>query len=163
MITTMRKISSLFMLVMMALVWTSCKEDEPKVVTKTYLLTAHTWKLTGFRIDPPIIIEGPEGTVEFSDLYAADECWHDNTITFSADGNFSGNEGANNCSEEDPAVSTGTWSFNTTETSIIIDAEDDTPLAATIEDLTETTFEISQEMTIDELQWTGKAYLTFGK
>lgn len=168
----MRKITSLFMLVIVALAWTSCEEenDGPKVVTKTDLLTAHTWKMTGFRIDPPIVIEGEDGTVEISDLFEILECWQDNTIKFSANGDnrsYIEDEGTNNCSEGDPTTSTGTWSFNSAETSITIDSENEAPETAVIEKLNETTFEISQEMTITDpeigLNWTGKAYLTFSK
>ncbi len=168
----MKKITYIIAFAAMALTWTSCDKDkdEVKPVTKTDLLTAHPWRMTGFRIDPPIVIEGPDTTVQISDFFEMDECWHDNTMTFFASGDsktYTENEGANNCNEGDPAITTGTWSFNSTETSITLDSGDGDPQTAIIDKLTETTLEFSQPLSIVQeefgINWTGKAYATFQK
>ncbi len=163
----MKKITFIIALTIVSFTWTSCDKDkDEKPQTKTEMLIAQPWKMNGFSIDPPIVIQGEEGPIELSDIFEEDDCWHDNTLTFFASGNnktYSENEGANKCAEEDPAISTGTWSFNSTETSITITPEDDDSSTASIEELTATTFKISQEMEIEELGWTGEAIFTFEK
>lgn len=159
----MRKITSLFMFAMVVLVWTSCEEDkdDPKVVTKTDLLTAHTWKMTGFKVDPPIQME--DGSM-VSDFFALDACYQDNAITFSANGDnksYSESEGTNNCFPEDPATSSGTWSLNSTETVLTIDPEDETASDLTIEELTENNLKVRMPIQIGK--YNGTVYVSYSK
>lgn len=161
----MKKLSFIFALAVMAITWTSCDKDKDDVKpnTKKDLLTAHPWKLTSARIDPPITVETPDTTVVISDLYDWDECLQKFAITFSSANTYTSDGG--DCSEDELIITNGTWQFNESETSITIDPSDDVAETAKIEKLTDSNFEISQDWDIeeDDFEWSGKIILSFKK
>ncbi len=91
--------------------FTSCKKDP--LETNKDLLQDKKWKLTAISFN---------GVDQLASLSA---CEKDNTETFKADGNWTGDEGATKCKSTDPqTVTFGTWALSnegktltTTETS----------------------------------------------
>jgi len=118
----------------------SCdKDDEPKPKTKTELISAHPWKITKFKVT--------QGTASFED--APEACQGDDTETFEADGDYKFDEGATKCDPDDPQSGTGTWTFNSGETVLIISGGG-LSLNYTILELTETTMRLKWDFITNE-------------
>lgn len=145
----MKKITSLFMIALMALAWTSCKEDEDPAAekTKTQLLTAHTWRITAATISPEY-----QGSTNIFDI---SPCYQENTEVYSSNGSFVKDEGSNKCNNVEQ-TRTGTWSFNSSETIIQLDYSDATAIdeSYNILELTENTFKYSGIIPIDGVDYT---------
>ncbi len=108
-------------LLMVVLATTSCGKDNqmPTPPTKTELLTAQTWKLTAWTVDPasPFTTGGPA----ISNWYAQlGNCSKDDIYKFKV-GAYNFEEGTTKCSANDPTVwESGSWSFNTNETVVLM-------------------------------------------
>lgn len=90
----------------------SCKKDADK--SKTELLTQSSWKQTNS--------ETLIGGSWVSDWSTVDACDKDDLTTFKTDKTYQLTEGASKCDPTDPdLIDTGTWSFNSDETAIIVD------------------------------------------
>jgi len=136
----MKKIYFLAMISFLAIatVFTSCsKEDDndekdtPK--TKTELLTVSKWKMTAFTVNPAV-----DGQ---TDLYASmEDCEKDDTFKFNTNGTYTSYEENNICEDSEPQES-GTWSFNSTKTELLMDND----LIFTIVSLTDSKCVISMQ------------------
>ncbi|MFM9028652.1 MAG: lipocalin family protein [Bacteroidota bacterium] len=86
----------------------SCSKDDDSnnttAPTKTQLLTAHSWKLTGLTVN---------GTDQFASV---DACEKDNLYTFQSNGTGTLDEGASKCDPADPQTTNLTWAFASNET-----------------------------------------------
>jgi hypothetical protein len=117
----MKKLTLIFALAILAISFTGCEKDDEKP-SNMGMLTAKTWKMTGYRVDPAIDLFGTG--VLISNIYNQRNCFHDDTMKFNASGTFTMDEGANKC--QDIQTSTGTWTFNPTETIITITSDGET-------------------------------------
>ncbi|PCJ66789.1 MAG: hypothetical protein COA58_04840 [Bacteroidetes bacterium] len=104
-----------------------CKDDDGTTTpttskTKTELITAGPWVLTGLTINPGVDTGG--GNL-LTDFYAVgDVCDNDDEAIFKADNTGSYNEGATKCDpNDDQELGTFIWSFNTEETMLTEDGE----------------------------------------
>ena len=104
----------------LSITFTSCKKDkdDPQPSkSKTELLTNKYWRTTAATIDPAIDLFGT-GTPT-TNLYAQyQDCTKDDLVRFESGGVYKEDEGATKCSATDPQVTTGTWTFNSSETAI---------------------------------------------
>ncbi len=134
--------------------FSGCKKEEkatPK--SKTELLCAHYWKMTAATIDPPLVING----TPINDFYAQLEaCDKDNIVKYNSNNTVINDEGATKCDPASPQTTTGTWSFNSTETIITEDGE-----SADLLELNETTLKMSVIDNIDGINY--KFTITFNK
>ncbi|HYG03357.1 MAG TPA: lipocalin family protein [Chryseosolibacter sp.] len=86
---------------LVAILFISCKEDEP-APSKTPLLVATSWEVVSYEIG------GGDGTLE------VDECETDNIYTFSSDGSFLVQTGELKCDETETDAG-GSWNFEANE------------------------------------------------
>jgi hypothetical protein len=93
---------------------TACKKSSSGK-SKTEIVTTGTWKFDDMGADM-----NKDGSIDLSDI---DECMEDNTVTFSANGSGSTNEGADICDGSNQTDS-WTWSFKNNESVISIDIEE---------------------------------------
>lgn len=118
----------------------ACKKDK----SPTDLLTGTDWQMKGWTVTPPIF--------GITDYYAnAEACEKDDFLRFNKNGTVVFDEGATKCDAADPQTETSSWAFNSNETEITFDLNDD-PTTFKIKELTEDTFklETSFEDDIDE-------------
>jgi hypothetical protein len=129
----------LFMsLLSMTFLFSACKKDD-EVITKTDLLTSGAWKATALTIDPAFPTFDNEGNITGStnDLFAMmEDCSRDDIISFKADKTLIMDEGASKCDNADPQKNSGSWSFNSDETTLTITVDGD-PQTMTIMELTD--------------------------
>lgn len=97
------------------------------------LLTARPWK------ESKAEIKTDAGTFDISASYI-DDCEKDNTYTFSKDGTFSFDAGADDC-DGDEEDYTGTWSWKENETVLSTVVDGDTDNSKVLE-ITSTTIKI---------------------
>ncbi len=148
----MKKITTLILLAVLTLGWTSCSKDDEKednVVkpkTKTELLTAHPWKLTGMTVNPAY-----QGV---TDLYSSFTCYQDNSENYSSNNTFVQNEGADICNNG-TATATGRWSFNSNETILQTEYDDNIPSSTyNLVELSENSLKYSGVYTVEGEEYT---------
>jgi hypothetical protein len=127
----------IFSLLSLTFMISACKKDKV-VSSKTSLLTAGSWKMTAFTIDPayPIYDSNFNITGYTTDMFATmDACDKDDTHLFKVDYSVVTDEGATKCDPANPQTTTGTWSLNSDETVITI-TEDGVSQTATLLELT---------------------------
>ena len=115
-----------FSLLCVTFLFSACKKDDD-VTTKTDLLTSSSWKITALTIDPALPTFDNEGNITGStnDLFAMlEDCSKDDIYSFNTDKTLSMDEGASKCDNSDPQKSTGSWSFNSDETTLTIKVEE---------------------------------------
>ncbi len=150
-----RKMTTFALLAGLTLGWTSCSKDDEdgdngvKPKTKTELLTTPTWKMSGLKIDPPMVLED----TTISDLLVNLPCMQDDNMKYTATENGKGtyreDEGATKCDEEDPQSTNGDWSFNTSETKLTIKDSDGEVTDVNINALTESKLELSSPIQLE--------------
>jgi len=115
----MKRISFLFLFFCAAiLIINSCskKSSSSTGQTKTQLITASAWKFDTAGID----LNG-DGTIdEPLPGGVIPSCITDNTLTFSSDSTGVQNEGAMKCDTSAPQTSNFTWTFSSSQTSIVL-------------------------------------------
>ena len=140
----MKKITLLLLLATL-IGFGACKKDNNTATPKSKkdLLTARVWKQTARTITPAIEVDGK---LE-NDLFAHDDdCDKDDLYRYKSDNSFSFEEGAIKCSPTDPDIyDTGTWTFSTDETKLILLYKSGDSYATTILELTENTLKVSFE------------------
>jgi len=149
----------MFALTLFVLSFSACEKEEENSETpapgKTALLTAKTWKQTGFILDPPVEVDGEI----ISDLFEA--CMADNTLKFNTNNTYQSDEGNDNCYPEDPRTESGQWQFNADESGLLIDGEEvglkelksdrlKLVIEMNLEEMTETAL-VSQDMSTQEI------------
>jgi hypothetical protein len=99
-------------------VFTSCKKDkdDPKPKSKTELITAKNWRVTG-DIETEVI-GGQTVTVDNYATYQP--CDKDDYTKFDANKVFKDNEGTLRCNPAAPQETTGTWDFNSDQTKLLV-------------------------------------------
>ncbi len=117
--------NSLFLAIIFATIvsLTSCGKSDNNTTTpaatnptKTELLTAKGWKITG-------------ATANGVDAFANfDACERDDVLTFKTNFTAITDEGATKCDPTDPQTITETWSFASNETKVILDGVEATLL-----------------------------------
>jgi len=137
--------------------FSACKKDD-EAITKTDLLTSGSWKMTALTIDPAFPTFDNEGNITGStnDLFAMmEDCSKDNIYSFNTDKTLSLDEGASKCDNSDPQKSTGSWSFNSDETTLTITIEEYPEtmiiLELTDKDIKLKSTEVEGEMTISTI------------
>lgn len=150
----MKKITAYFLpLVISLALFNSCSKDDDSnnttPQTKTQLLTAHSWKLTGSKLN---------GVDDFSTL---DACDLDDIATFLSNGTGNMDEGATKCDPADPQTSPITWSFQSNETILSIDYGGGLVVDATIVALTSDQMKLTYSLTY--LGTTFNIEKTFGR
>ena len=131
----------------------SCKKDSSP--TKKDLLTAKSWKLSAYTIDPQIAITDPNGNITgyTNDMYALlPDCSKDNTRKFNSDGSFVADEGVVKCDATAAQTTTGTWVFNSDQSGITLTGN--TSVIYTIVELTSTTLKIQTVAPIITINYT---------
>lgn len=107
----------------------ACKKD---TVTKTDLLTQHSWKQTGFTLN---------GVSLYDSL---DACEKDNIYTFSTSFTYKKDEGATKCDPADPQTAeSGNWAFTNSESKLSTVPTGGTPTVSDILQLDENTLKLS--------------------
>lgn len=104
----------------------------PPTTSKATLLTSADWGIAGVQY------KAVSASV-WTDYYATMKpCEKDNRVVFRANGSYESNEGLTKCNPNDPQITeTGTWSFSTNETILVVQATNGTQIYnATIETLT---------------------------
>ena len=91
----------------------SCKKD-PDNSAREQILTAGTWKLTGWVTD-----YDKNGTYEENSFGILADCEKDNFYTFQAGGTLIKNEGPTMCISTNPQTVTGTWSLKNNYTQLL--------------------------------------------
>lgn len=100
--SSLLKISSF--LVLLAIVFQSCKKSSSTPKTKTELIAQSNWKFS-------------KATVGGTDVSAMlQSCQKDNTLSFQSNGNGTVDEGSTKCNAGDPQTYPFTWSFQSGET-----------------------------------------------
>lgn len=141
---------NIIIIVVLIFAISGCKKKETTPAkTKTELLTAHYWKLTAMTVDPPLL------TV--TDLYAQmSPCAKDDIQKYNTNNTVVYDEGATKCDAADPQTTTSSWTFNSTETIITEDGENENVL-----NLTENELKLSYIFTDNGINYTVTA--TFAK
>lgn len=138
----MKKITLLFVAVSLIAV-SACKKEDDKTttptpgptLTKTQMLTAKNWKLTG----------ATSGGVDYYPII--DPCDKDDLFIFKTDGTSIVDAGATKCDPTDPQIiSTGTWTFIDNETKIYFDGD-----TGTLAELTSTKMVVKGDYLGDEV------------
>jgi hypothetical protein len=112
----------LFQIVFVAVaLFTSCTKTENAIVppTKTELITAQTWRLSAWTVDPalPFTSGGPAIANWYAQL---NNCSKDDIYKFNI-GSYNFEEGSTKCNANDATVwESGNWSFNTNETVVLM-------------------------------------------
>ncbi len=137
---SMNQISRMLFLSVLSLtfLFSACQKDDD-VTVNTDLLTSSIWKMTAFTVDPAFPTFDNEGNITGStnDLFAMmDDCSKDDTYSFNTDKTLIIDEGASKCDNSDPQKVTGSWSFNSDETTLTITFDGD-PQTMTIIELTD--------------------------
>ena len=144
---------SLAVALMSSVLFYGCSKDDDSNNTtpqsKTQLLTAHSWKLTGSKLN---------GVDDFSTI---DACDLDDIATFLSNGTGNLDEGATKCDPADPQTSPITWSFQSNETILSIDYGGGLVVDATIVALT--TDQLKLTYSYSYLGATFNIEKTFGK
>lgn len=125
-----------------------CKKEETTTVkSKTELLCAHYWKAVSLTVNPPLDIDG----APVSDLFATfDDCIKDDLIKFNTDKTMIFDEGATKCDPASDQTSSGTWTFNSDETILTDDEDEDFILV----DLNESFLKLKMVSNIDGVDYT---------
>ena len=145
----MRK--TLFLVLAASIVaFTACEKDkdsEPK--SKTSLLTSESWKMTASVVDPAVDWDG-FGTMVTNIYSQMPACSKDDIVTFKSNGTYINEEGPSKCDPSDPdVIDTGTWTFNSDETKIIIDDGEGFTMDANILELTSSSMKITYDLVTD--------------
>lgn len=90
-------------------------DDSNKQSERTTLLAQQTWKFESAGFDM-----GSNGSVDLDLTAQTPTCLSDNTLTFTASGSGTMDEGATKCSAAAPQSTAFTWNFVTNETEINI-------------------------------------------
>ena len=119
---------------LIATVLFSCKKDDEdnNDSNRKLLLTSHVWLNADFLIN------------DTSFFAFIPTCEKDNRFTFSADGNYTEDEGPTKCNVTDPQiVDASTWTFTSNETQLILGAGTPDQVTADIERLDADTMVVS--------------------
>jgi len=123
----------------------SCKKksDDTPAKSKTELLTAHSWRMTGLTSDPKVDMNGDD--VYEADIFSFwDGCKKDNTYSFGTNNVLTIDEGASKCHASDPQSVTTNWSMQNSESVIHFSDKDHSLIS-----VDESTFKFSNPDTIN--------------
>jgi hypothetical protein len=152
----MKKTISVFILITTA--FFSCKKDNGSSATKTELLVAGKWQLTGANFS-----ESGVTVLDFYSTYMT-SCQTDNFYTFNSNNTVTVDEGATKCADTAAqSTTTGSWSLTDGDTKFNISGIAIVPgvaLNTTIVQLDNTTIKLSKDTTISILG-SGTINLTF--
>lgn len=123
--------------------------NTPKAKTKTELLAAGKWQLTG--LTESYKMNGQEISEDY--FNEMDACEKDNFILFSTDGKAVFDEGATKCEASDDQTMTATWVFYDGEKQLIID-EGTRPDTVNLAELTESVLKLSTVYTDNGIEFT---------
>jgi len=116
------------------------------------MLTGKSWKLTAVTVSPAMTILG----VSITDWYAQlDACEQDNITYFKTGGTYTIEEGATKCDSSDPQVyDTGTWTFNSDETILVLTSTGGTPESCNITSISSSSIKITYQETYSSVKYT---------
>ena len=146
---TMRKISLLLIITLTFLVF-NCKKDAQ--VSKKDLLSGKNWIMTAETISPAMIVNG----TLITDLYSQTaSCTKDDIGKFSSNGTYTLEEGLTKCGVNDPQVfETGTWTFNSNETILVMTSNTGTVTNGKIQELAANKLILTEEETYNSINYT---------
>lgn len=138
----MKNLSTYVLITAMAALTVSCKKDgeTTPVSSKTDLLTAKSWKITG-----DVSVSTTSGKATTTDNFAtASTCEKDNFVKFGTDKKVVFDEGANRCQGTNQTES-GVWDFNSDQSKITLGAPGSAMIGQfDIAELSATTLKINQ-------------------
>ncbi len=107
-----------------ALTFTSCEKDSDDTKTKTEMITSHGWTMTGLDVEPGIDMFVDGTWLPVTDVFLQmNDCSKDNEVIFNANGTLI-EETNSKCHPAEPATYTGTWSFNSDETRLVLNTDE---------------------------------------
>ncbi|MDJ1484412.1 hypothetical protein QNI16_28195 [Cytophagaceae bacterium YF14B1] len=119
----MRQFRQLFLLAILALTVFACsKDDDPAPKTKADVLAAHSWRITGLTVNPPLPFENDdETTTAISDLYNQyfGACVRDDIFNFRSDGTYTVEDVGTSCNG-DKIRTYGSWIMSSDETAVVL-------------------------------------------
>lgn len=103
---------AVFILVIAAICFISCKKEEAAKASNTELISKKSWKL--------VALTQTLSTGEVQDMYAPmSTCYRDDEYIYRSNLTFEGNAGVSKCTASDPQVfASGTWKFINNETAV---------------------------------------------
>jgi len=145
----MRK-TNLLLIITLTLLALSCKKDEN--LSKKELLIGKEWIMTAQTVSPAMNIDG----TLITGLYAQyDPCDKDDIGKFNSNGSYTLEEGLTKCDVSNPQVyETGTWTFNSDETIIVMTSSTGTVTNRKIQELTEIKIIITEEEVVEGIKYT---------
>ncbi len=132
--------------ILITIAFCACKKDNGSSATKTELLVAGKWQLTGANFS--------ESGVTVFDLYSTvmTSCQTDNFYTFNSNNTVTVDEGATKCSDTAAqTTTTGSWSLTSNDTKFNISGIAFAPTVTfntTVVQLDNTTIKLSKDTTI---------------
>jgi len=136
------KINTILLLCLLTIVGCKDADTEPNAPTKTELITSSPWVLNAVTVEPGIDFLGTIVTDYYAQIY--EDCDKDDYKKYNTNGTLVYDVGEIKCDPSMPQTETSSWRFNTDESKIIIDSDDE--LTFTIEELSETTLKYSQTL-----------------
>ncbi len=145
----MRKINLLLIITFTILVL-SCKKDAK--VSKKDLLSGKNWIMTAETISPAMNVNG----TLITDLYSQTaSCTKDDIGKFNSNGTYTLEEGLTKCNVNDPQVfETGTWTFNSNETILVMTSSTGSITNGNIQELTANKLILTEEETYNSINYT---------
>jgi hypothetical protein len=138
----MKKLNFLILIAVSFIFIVACQKEDK--MDKKEILSAHSWKISGLKVDPAVNFGG----IPISNLYVwMPACQKDNLLFLNDDGSYQFTEGATKCDETDPQIfEQGTWSLSEDESKLFT-TSDSTSLEYAIESIS--TSEIKGSYTLN--------------
>ncbi len=134
------KINVILSLCLLTIVGCKDADTEPAALTKTELITSSPWVLKAVTVEPGIDFLGTIVTDFYAQVY--EDCDKDDFEKYNTNGTLVYDQGEIKCDPSTSQTEISSWRFNTDESKIIIDNDDE--LTFDIEDLSEVTMKYSQ-------------------
>ncbi|MEK6482516.1 hypothetical protein WJR50_33595 [Catalinimonas sp. 4WD22] len=109
------KKSVVFIVVTMFALGFSAFTRKDEAPSKSDLLTAKTWKMSVYQVEPAY--DFLQNGIAVKDIYHAFTCYQDNTLSFKKNGKFQSQEGKNHCGSSQSEI--GNWFFDPSDTILI--------------------------------------------
>lgn len=110
----------LFLFVLAAASLSACKKDSENTPSKTDLITAKNWQLTGLTVTTTITpASGSASTTTRDDYPLLGACERDNIYKYNTNKALVLDEGPTKCDPADPQTAITTWDFNSDQTRLL--------------------------------------------
>ncbi len=116
-------------LLAISLLTTSCDSDDEgdaPAPTRSEMLTARNWVITGLNVEPALDVDG-DNTQENNLMPYLQACTLDDFQDFNSDNSYTIEEGPSKCDPNDPQiVEAGEWLWNSDGTRLVMNANSET-------------------------------------